>query len=262
MGDTSHQLGVSEDLAHQEAPTGVPYAPSPGNMVSSAQASAIAYSPAFSPSHPQQHPQPQHGNPQHAFSSQLDMAQAQGLPRGGTFDMSGVATALPQYRPGPYSQGPPRYNAIAMSSPVSQFATQGQQYYLPQHAHLAHFYQPPLSPQAQAQAQAQVHVPSRPDLGYYPSPVVVNQQAHATAQFYYPQPGHFPGQTGPLPVVLGQYAAPSPPHLDPRQAQPHPGAQIANTVSPVAFEKSQSHVEGGFTSGEERLTGAPVHRHK
>ncbi|KAK5651740.1 hypothetical protein OQA88_11702 [Cercophora sp. LCS_1] len=219
------------------------------------QASTVAYSPAFSPAHPQQPPPPQHGNPQHAFSSQLDMAQAQVPPRGGTFDTTGVASALPQHRSGPYSQGQPRYDAIAMPSPVSQFAAQsamaqGQQYYMPQHAHMAHFYQPPLSPQAQAQAQT--HVPLRPDLGYYSNSIIVNQQTHPATQFYYPQPGHFPGQAGHVPAVLGQYAATGPPHLDQRQSQPQSGGQIDSSTSPASHRKGANEIRQSIVRGPPR----------
>lgn len=233
MGDTPLQTGAPVEFSRQDAAAGAFQASPavvPGHI-----------SPGFSPSHVQQ--QQHGGGSHHAFSSQLDTAQTQGPPRGGApFDMGTMANALPPtgYRPGPYSQGQPRYSAIAMPSPASQFAAQGamapvhnQQYYLPQHSHLAHFYPTPLSP-----PQPRPNLPSGPDLGYYQNAVVVNRQPHPATQFYYPHAVHYPGQT-PGQLLVGQYSVPSPQAADPRQHRPAMGGQVALPASPVDGGKSE-----------------------
>lgn len=180
------------------------------------------------------------------------MAQAHGVARGGSFDMSAMANAVPQtpYRPGPYGQGQHRYNAIAVPSPVSPFATQaaitpvpGQQYYLPPHGHghVAHFYPTPLSP------QSQTSIPPRPDLGYYQN-AAPNQPPHPASQYYYPQATHFAGQTPQLPgqVMSGQYSASIPPHVEQRQPQSQPRG---SPIPPEDLDKSVYHNPPASASG-------------
>ncbi|KAK0730574.1 YT521-B-like domain-containing protein [Lasiosphaeris hirsuta] len=252
MGDTPLQPGSPAEFPRQDASTGVFHA---SLAVLPGQA-PINHSPAFSPSHLRQ----QHGSPQHAFSSQLDMAQPHGPPRAGPFDLSTMANSLPQqaYRPGPYSQGQARYNTIAMSSPVSQFGSQNtmapvpsQQYYMPQPTHMAHFYATPLSPQAQA------NVPSRPDMGgYYPNVLLINQQQHLATQYYYPQAAHFTGQATQAPAqpMVGQYAAPSQHHVDPRISQQllQQGSQIASATLSVELGKGAAESRHNVVRGPPR----------
>jgi len=236
MGDTPLQPGLPAQYDQQDPTTCAFQASStagsgPGRVI-------VEGHPALPPTYLHQ----QSGSPQHAFSSQLDMTQQpHGLSRGQPFDMNAMMGALPQpqgtYRPGPYGQGHTRYNAIAMSSPVSPYGTQAtapvpaQQYYLAQqHGHLGHFYPTPMAPQP-----APASISSRADMGYYQNAVMVGQQPHAAAQYYYPQAAHFPGQ-GPTQPLLAQYAVSSPQQqMDSRQVFPPPHAigQVGSSASPA-----------------------------
>ncbi|KAK3362835.1 YT521-B-like domain-containing protein [Lasiosphaeria hispida] len=252
MGDTPLQPGAPAEFPRQDASTGA-FQASPAAVLGQAP---IDHLPSFSPSHLRQ----QHGSPQHAFSSQLDMAQPHGPSRAGLFDLSNMANSLPQqaYRPGPYSQGQPRYNAIAMPSTVSQFGSQNvmapvpsQQYYMPQHTHMTHFYAAPLSPQAQA------NVPSRPDLGgYYPNALLINQQQHLATQYYYPHAAHFTGQAtqAPAQLMVGQYAVPSQHHVDPRMSQqlPQQGNQVAGSAPSAELGKGAAEGHHNVVRGPPR----------
>ncbi len=243
MGDTPIQHVASAEFPHQDTLAGALQTAS--TIVTSELTGN--YSPALSPLHLQQQKQQQHGAPQHAFSSQLSVAQQNGPSRAVPFGMSAMSNALPPsgYRPGPYSHGQPRYNAIAVPSPVSQYGTQsamaqgpGHQYYVPQHGHMAHFYATPLSPQGQAS------VPSRADLNYYPNPTaVITQQPHSGTQFYYPQAAHFQGQASQAqgPLVLGPYANLSPQSVNSRQPQPQL-SQVAHRTSDAATR--MGHAKG------------------
>ncbi|KAI1810543.1 hypothetical protein GGS20DRAFT_579791 [Poronia punctata] len=150
--------------------------------------------------------------PSTAFSGQLEMPP-QG--RQGPYDMSAMATALPQpgYRPG-FSVGPqqqqqqqqqryvpPGTNVI---SQLVQYPGQphmshlaGQQYYVQQHQPLPHYYN------AQMSAIPQQHHtgPQMPrggmGMGYYPNPVLMNQHQSSTQAptYYYPAaPNHYQAQ--------------------------------------------------------------------
>lgn len=227
MGETPLQSSAPAEFPRQDHPAGPP--PVSGSIP--AGHSAADYPHAFPPAHPR----PQHDQPtgeQHAFMSQLDMADQQ---RTGPFDMNALASALPQqpYRAHVYGQSPQRYNMVTMPSPgpatqipVTQFRTpsttghiQGQPYYVPQHPHMPSFYPTPLSPQPPAA------MPSRPDLGYYPNSVFVNQTPQPGAHFYYTSPAPFPGH---IPHVHGQIA---PGHYGPQSLpQPFgPGPQQSQT---------------------------------
>jgi hypothetical protein len=166
------------------------------------------------------------------------------------FDFSAMANALPQqpYRAQGYSQSPQRYNTASMVSPgttaqlpASQFgaATMGpvptQQYYLPQHMHMAQYYQTSLSPQAPTTQ------PSRVELGYYQSPVIMNQPPHPGTQFYYTPAAPFPGQAPHVQgqFAPGQYGMPTlHQYPDPRSRQLQPGSHEANLVSPAHHQKN------------------------
>ncbi|KAK3394518.1 YT521-B-like domain-containing protein [Podospora didyma] len=229
MGDTPLQPGAPAEFPRQDAP---------------AHGAFHQSSAAFSPSHPMQQQQHQHGSPQHAFASQFDMTQPHGPPRAGPFDFSAMVNALPQaaYRPGPYGQPQQRYNSAVPSIAVPQYGTQNamaavssQQYYLQQqHAQMAHYYTTPMSPQSQP------NIPSRPDMGYYPNAVVLNQQPHPAAQYYYTPGAHYPGQAphGQAQFMLGQYTAPSSQPSDSGQLQLQPGSQKVNPGSPVEQDLS------------------------
>ena len=186
---------------------------------------------------PQQFTQ-QYGNPQHAFSSQFDMAQPQGQSRGGPYNMNAMMNALPQanYRSTQYNAASRPFNAAVPSTnvgqmpSVAQYAGQAamapmsnQQFYLPQHTHMAQYYAPPISP-----SQQQANMPTRAGLSYYPGQVMMNnQQAHPSAAtaYYYAQPTQFPPQAQNMqgPMLPGQYISSTPPQADPRLSKQHTG---------------------------------------
>jgi len=240
MGDTPIQPSTPAEIPRQEA-----------------SADVLPMSSAVVPDQASSHLQHHHGlSSQDAFLPQLDMPQTHGAARGGPFDMSAMVNAVPQtpYRPSPYAQGQHRYNAIAVPSPVSPFATQaamtpvpGQQYYLPPHghAHVAHFYPTPLSPQSQP------NVPPRPDLSYYQN-VVPNQPPHPATQYYYPHAAHFTGQTPQMPgqVMGGQYSTCIPPHVEQRQPQLQQHGSVVGAGGPVPPEDSSKGVSHNLTPHE------------
>jgi hypothetical protein len=187
MGDETAQAGVSGEVSRQDSavPTvSTPVPHSPSHI-------ATEYPSDLSAPRRQQHEQP--ANPQHAFMPQLMMAHQQ---RTATFDMSAMANSLPPgpYRAPSYGHGSQRYNTAMAHMPPPHFglpSTVGdmpaQGYYLPQHAHMAQLYQAPLPPQPPHA------MTSRPDLGYYASPVVMNQAPHGGAHFYYTPTAAFQG---------------------------------------------------------------------
>ncbi|KAJ3945610.1 uncharacterized protein N0V96_003946 [Colletotrichum fioriniae] len=180
-------------------------------------------------------PHPQHqqyGPPQHAFSSQLDMAQQPAAGRPGNFNMTNMANALPQsnmrhghYVPGGQSQHQQQRFSPATSSPsmmpqMPQMAPQypGQaampmgnpQYYMPQHHQMQHYYTNQLSP---TQQQA------RPNMGYYPNQMVMNHPQHNQIPqgYYYPPAGHYSqNQALHNPMVSAHYMGTNAGHSDPR----------------------------------------------
>ncbi|KAK0737692.1 YT521-B-like domain-containing protein [Apiosordaria backusii] len=240
MGDTPLQPGAPAEFLGQEAPPGtLPVSSSIGPGIGAEHPSV------YSSTRPQQ--QPDAGS-QHAFATQLEMTHQQ---RSGGFDMSSMANALPQqaYRPTPYGQSPQRYNAPGISSPgtapqipVSQYgapnamgpAAPSPQYYLPQPHMAAQYYPTPLSPQQPAGA----NMPPRGDVNYYGSHVVLNQQHHPGAHYYYPTATHFPGQSPHLAaqLMLGQYAPSNLQHLDANAQHPHLSSQGVPIPSPAHHE--------------------------
>jgi hypothetical protein len=162
-------------------------------------------------------PREQSAGSQDAFSTQLEMTQQQ--QRTSPFDLNGVANALPQQPPhrgsAPYGygygHGPQRHNGPAMMGPAvtvpgsaAQFPAAGSMapvpgphFYLPsQQHHMPPLYQPSLSPQPPSAIAPDVGV------GYYGSPIIINQTPHPGTQYYYPppspfsMPNHFAGQYG------------------------------------------------------------------
>ncbi|KAK3310316.1 YT521-B-like domain-containing protein [Chaetomium strumarium] len=255
MGDhTTHSGAPAEVLPHpQDAPAGATPA--------SAQYPYPYPSASVGPTYQRHQEQP--AGSQHAFMSQLDMTQQQ---RTAPFDMNAMANALPQQQQ-PYraqyhglSHDAPRYSpatTMGMFSPgtpaqnyAAQFGAAGmmstvtaQQYYVPQHAaRMAQFYPTAMSPQPPSA------LPPRTDLGYYPSPLVLNQPPHAALQYYYtpavPAQGHIP---------LGQYGVPNlQQQPDPRTRQPQQGSQ---GVAPAA--PSDQPGNASPTSGRPNLVRGP-----
>ncbi|KAK4105965.1 hypothetical protein N658DRAFT_511927 [Parathielavia hyrcaniae] len=237
MGDETAQSGGAAEFPRQDAsvpvvPTPVPQ--SPGHY-------AAEYSSA---------------DPQHAFVTQFIMAHQQ---RPAAFDMSSLANTLPQgpYRP-PYSHGQQhRYNTFGPPMPATQLgvpSTMGpmptQDYYLAQQTNMAHYYQTPMS------SAAPPPMASRADLGYYPSPVLMNQASHGGAHFYYSPTAAFPGHNPHVHghVALGQYG-PIPnmhQHPDPRSPQFMSSGQEVHRVPP-----SPSPQINGGTSGRQTIVRGP-----
>lgn len=257
MGDAPLQFSAPAEFRPRDAIVGPPPASTP--------AGAGHFTPDYPHVFPQAHLRQQHeqpAGPQHAFGSQLDMAHQQ---RTGPFDMNAMANALPQqpYRAQPYGQNPQRYNMATMPSPgtatqipVTQFGTPNtmgpvlsQQYYVPQHPHMAQFYPTPLSP------PPPTAMPSRPDLSYYPSSVVVNQSPHPGTHYYYTPAAPFPGQPPHVhgQVALGQYGPPNPQqHPSSRPQQPQPVSQDVNAA--VSPEQQGNSMHFYPMAGEEHHT--------
>ncbi|KAF4414079.1 Zinc finger CCCH domain-containing protein 45 [Colletotrichum fructicola] len=207
------------------------------------------------------HQHQQYGPPQHAFSSQLDMAQQPAPGRPGAFNMNGMANALPQasmrhgqYLPAGQQQHQqqqhqqqqhqqqqrfsPAASSPSMMPQMPQMAPQypGQaampmgnpHYYMPQHHQMQHYYASQLSP---TQQQA------RPNMGFYPNQMVMNhpQNSHIPQGYYYPS-GPYPnqGQAMPNHMVAAQYlSTTNTAHADPRIVPPINGVDQSNVnVSP------------------------------
>lgn len=202
--------------------------------------------------------------PQHAFSSQFDMSQQpQGPGRSGPYNMSAMAGALPQtnFRPGQYptqqrfnasappqnvvGQMPAQYGAQATINPIP-----GQQYYMPQHAHLGQFYGTPISP-----SQQQANMSPRGNVGYYPNQLVLNQQqAHPQTAYYYTQAAHYPGQGQALQgqMIPGQYLASNAAQSDPRLGQ-----SAGSDTSSLAFSQAHEQRQPSTDSRSSVVRGPP-----
>lgn len=240
MGDTPNPPGAPSESPRQNAPSGE------DPEIAHIEPSQIIDRPPTHPPSQSQQAFEQTEPSQHAFASQVTMAHQQGS---GPLDLSSLASALPQYQqhyrpPHPYGSNIQRYNAATMAppgtsghihahfgapSPMSHVPA--QQYYIPQHTHAPQFYPTPLSP-PQPGALA-----PRSDLGYYSTPVVMNQPPPPGAQYYYTPAGPFPaqahtehGQPG-----LGPYGVPSVQHqqADPRFRHPQSNHQEVNSSSPI-----------------------------
>ncbi|KAI8624669.1 hypothetical protein F5Y19DRAFT_467649 [Xylariaceae sp. FL1651] len=176
--------------------------------------------------------------PSNAFSGQLDMPLTQGSGRQEPYNMSAMASTLPQsgYQPG-YAAGqqqqqhqrytPPVPNMIPQmvqypsQSHMAQLAN--HQYYLPQHQQLPQFYGAQISPTAQ-QHQSHQAGPSRASMsiGYYPNSVMMNQSQTPIPGYYYTPTNHFPAQNPSIPnhLVQSQYFLPDGSSGDPRGSSP------------------------------------------
>lgn len=228
MGDIPLQPGAPTDFPRQNVPPAPVLGSGPITQANYPQGQVV---PDYSSGYPpiiQQH----YGASPAAFSSQLDMAQAQGPTRNaGPYNMNGLASALPQmnYRPGQYSQGQQRFTpataspTVAGQVPMPQYGVQGtmgavanQSYYMPQQAQMPQYYATPISP-----TQQTTNVPPRASVGYYPNPMVMGQQPQPSGQFYYTQVPPYPGQVQNMQaqMVPGQYMSPSLPPTDRRLVQ-------------------------------------------
>ncbi|KAK2065417.1 hypothetical protein LY76DRAFT_332047 [Colletotrichum caudatum] len=214
----------------------------------------------------QQHAPPQ----QHAFSSQLDMAQQPATGRPGIFNMNGMANALPQaaMRHNPYVPGgqpqqhhqqqrfSPATSSPSMMPQMPQMAPQypGQaampmgnpHYYMPQHPQMQHYYANQLSPGQQ---------PTRPNMGYYPSQMIMNhpQSGHMPQGYYYAPAGHY-GQSQAIPsqMVSAQYMGGTATHSDPRSM-----SQISNGVDLNSTHVPSSHKTSEADDGRSGIVRGP-----
>ena len=197
----------------------------------------------------QQYPQQYGSAQQHAFASQFDAAQTTAPGRPGPYNMSTMMNALPpaHYGRGQFSTGNQRYNPGGVPATVNgqiQATTQyasgqaalgglpNQQYYIPQPAQLQHYYGP-MPP-----GQQHGNMSPRTAMSYYSGQVVMgSQQGHTQTAYYYPQGGHFPGQSPSMQpqMVAGQYLSSTPPQPDPRLPRHH----SVDTASRTAFFHSQ-----------------------
>ncbi|KAJ0168645.1 hypothetical protein CTA2_2929 [Colletotrichum tanaceti] len=209
----------------------------------------------------------QYGPQQHAFSSQLDMAQQPTSGRPNAFNMNGMANALPQanMRHNPYASGSQQQHhqqrfSPATSSPsmipqMPQMAPQypsqaampmgNPHYYMPQHPQMQHYYANQLSP-------AQQH--ARPNMGYYPNQMVMShpQNSHIPQGYYYHSAGHYAQNQGlQNPMVSAQYMGGNPTHSDPRvvpqisNGVDHNGSQVHSTYKPSDIGEGRSGVVRG-----------------
>jgi hypothetical protein len=247
MGDIPQPVGAPNEFTTEDgAINAYPGPTSPSQRLQHAQGHLGAYqSAAYSPQN--------YGTPQHAFSTQLDMAQSQGQGRGGPYNMSAIANALPQqnYRPGQYSQNQQRFGpqnasplAVPTPMPLQQQQYEGQhginplanqQYYLPQHASgIPQYYPTSMSP-----PQLQTNASPRPNMQFYPSPVIINPQAPGSAPFFY-QHGQFgvQAQSTPTQVMSSQYLGSTPPQSDPRLAAALPSDHYG--ISAYAQDRGSS----------------------
>ncbi|KAH0426279.1 yt521-b-like splicing protein [Colletotrichum camelliae] len=213
----------------------------------------------------------QYGPPQHAFSSQLDMAQQPAPGRPGAFNMNGMANALPQasMRHGQYlpagqqqHQQQQRFSPAASSpSMMPQMPHMAPQYpgqaampmgnphyYMPQHHQMQHYYASQLSP---TQQQA------RPNMGFYANQMVMNhpQNSHIPQGYYYPS-GPYPpqGQAMPNHMVSAQYlSTTNTTHADPRVVSPINGVDQPNVnVSPNHKPGEEGEGRSGIVRGPPR----------
>ena len=204
----------------------------------------------------QQHQQ-HYSNGLHGFSAQLDTPSQYGQDRAGPFNMGAMSSALPHvpYRPSLYSQGQqPSYNPIAgpsssIANPMvmgpygSQPNTSGwtghyHQWLLSQHTglqHVGHYHNLPLSP------SPQVRLASRPGYDYPNGSVLIGQQSHLNAPYFY-QPGA--SLAGQVPqahgqAVPGQYVAPGSQLGAAHSVQPQYGAQVASNSDSDGLDKGK-----------------------
>ncbi|KAI8961369.1 hypothetical protein F5Y11DRAFT_357722 [Daldinia sp. FL1419] len=210
-----------------------------------------------------------YGPSPNVYSGQLDMSHVQGHGRQGPYNMTAMASALPQpgYRP-TYNPGqlPQRFNAGPSSNmippipQVAQFAGPpnmaqlgGQPYYVAQHPQMAPYYNAHLPPsQQQHQASQQPSLSPRHSLSYYSSPVMMNQSQHALpAGYYYPTSNQFPSPQSALhgQVAPGQYLLADGTSSDPRGQSPLHGNDqtgvFANSVRGDMSPETRSNIVRG-----------------
>jgi hypothetical protein len=228
MGDIPLQSGASADFPRHETRSGA--------FVASSGAPAQAapeYVPTHAPGLTQQQQSP-YGGVHHAFSSQLDVAQAQGQPppqvrvSSGPYNMGAMEHALPQaaYRPSPYNtqqqqhhnhqqyqhqhQGHARFQSSAAPSgppgvapqlSASQFGAQSG--LNPQPSQHQYYLAQNAAMQAyyptalapQAPLSSSSSPPPRHGLGYYSGALFMGQQPHQLGpQYFYGQPIQFQTQ--------------------------------------------------------------------
>lgn len=245
MGDIPPPVGTPNVLPMEDgAPNPFPGPTSPGRPHPLQQSHSGTYqSTGYSSIAPQNY-----ANLQPAFSSQIDITQSQGSGRGGPYNMNAMVNALPQqhYRPGQYPQNQHRFSpqnaspstmSNQMPPQQQQYEAQGginplanQQYYLPQHAGgMPQYYSTSMSP-----PHSQTNISSRNNMGYYPSPVLMNPQGSAPATYYYPQAPHYSTQPHGMPAQLisPQYLSSTPPQSDPRMAAALPVDQYGTSSYP------------------------------
>lgn len=186
---------------------------------------------------------PDPSNSQQAFVSQLDMTNNSQAPRHGAYNMSPMASALPQvpYRGGQYPPGAQQRFNPAASPPMMPQVAQMSQYgpssampvanpaYYAQQPHMNHYYGGgQVSPNQNANA-----MPSRQNMGYYPNQMMMG---HNQSNFYYPAGAQYgaPGQGMPSATMQGQFMPGSPTNAN------DPRAMIQNSeVAQMQFQQSR-----------------------
>ncbi|RCI07939.1 hypothetical protein L249_5844 [Ophiocordyceps polyrhachis-furcata BCC 54312] len=191
----------------------------------------------------------------YAFSSQLDMASSQNsYSHQGPYEMASMAAALPgvHYRPGQFQPNAQRF--MPSTPPVIQQMPHMSAYGAPPAVAMSHGYYvtPPQMPQYYAAGHMSPPQPppaARQGLSFYPNQIMMN---HAQSGFYYPQPGHYPGQPqhmGPG-VVSGHYVPSSQPASDARKSR----APAENVQVPVQPPKPAQDEPG---SRQNTVRGPP-----
>lgn len=157
----------------------------------------------------------------------------------GPYNMSGMASALPQGSYRQYAPGQQRFSNATSSPTLSgpgsmpSFGTQAdmtaisqQQYYMPQHAQISQYYSSALASAQQNTAT------SRSGSTFYPTSMSMGQQAHPSAQFYYSQvtPYATQGQSVSSQIVPAQYMSSANPTLDPRLSHAHLDGQSSSSL--------------------------------
>lgn len=268
MGDTSQRGGAF----HKQSPDGGNGAPNLPLDLAQGQLGGYQHSPYPSTAH-QHHPTAQ----QYAYPNQLDLVQSQAAVRDGSFNMSGIAGALPQqnYRHAShypqmhghhqqqqqqqqrYSPQTPMPSNVANQLQQAQYGGQvglaplpnHQQYYLPPHtASMPQYYTAALSP-------TPPNVASRANMGYYPGSLLPS----AATTYYYAQPTYptQSAQTMPTQMVPPQFLSSTPPQPDAvlAAAQPadHYGTlSFAQAPRPGTFHQKDS--QDTFAGGESVLS--------
>ncbi|RDA88058.1 hypothetical protein CP532_5263 [Ophiocordyceps camponoti-leonardi (nom. inval.)] len=191
----------------------------------------------------------------YAFSSQLDIASSQNsYSNQGHYDMASVAAVLPgvHYRPGQFQSNAQRF--MPPTPPMVQQMPHMSAYGGPPPVAMSQGYYvaPPQMPQyypAGHMSPPQPPPAGRQGLPFYPNQIMMN---HAQSGFYYPQPGHYPGQPqhmGPG-VVSGHYVPSSQPAPDSRKSR----APADNVQVPIQLQKPAQDEPG---SRQNTVRGPP-----